>query len=303
MTRLGLLAIAGLLLAPTAWALTEDEYNNKVKEINARYQETYESAAKEGEDIKDEGESCIVEGAFDADWEITKISFDVPEVTMKLRDMSFHILKTTFTTKTIAKTRVPKTYFENKNVGFGIRTKVPVIRWEIDEVKTKVPEFKWGETSIKTKIPEFTSKRIEWKFHILKIKKLKELNIPCKEEEERAEKLSASVQKAADSHQAEINTVTAQYMITQAEALTAQMSVAEKGFDDALAAMDTSIVDMRSNGIDPATVRVDYDGVSTTVLGAREMLVQQKAEALASMRASHQQMLDAVSSMTGANAA
>ena len=303
MTRQRSIACVCFLLTSSAWALTEDEYNKKIDEINTRYQATYDKAAKEGEDIKDEGETCIIEGAFDADWEITKIAFDVPEVTMKLREMSFHVLKTTFTTKTIAKTKVPKTYFENKHIGFGIKTKVPVIRWEIDEVKTRIPEFKWDETSIKTKVPEFKSKRIEWKFHILKIKKLKELNIPCKEDEERAETLSASVQKAADSHQVEINTVTAQHLVTQAEALAEQMSVAEKGFDEALAAMDASIVDMRSNGIDPATVRVDYDGVSTTVLGAREMLVQQKAEALADMRASHQQMLDAVSSMTGASAA
>jgi len=281
-------------------AMTEQEYEQNIKQINARYQLVYDNAQKEGDDIKKESRSCLIEMSFDADWEITKVSFDVPEVQFKNREFSFHTVKTTFSNKVIAKTKVPKTYFENKNIGFGIKTKVPVIRWEIEEISTKVPEFKWDETSFRTKIPEFYSKRIEWKFHILKLKKLKELNIPCKEQEKRANELSARVQSTADTHKKEIDKVTAEFLVAKAEELVAEMTAAELEFNKGINSMDTAIAEMKSNGVDPNTFLVEYDDQKVTMIQARALLIQQKSDALTAMRVSHEQIVNSITSLARA---
>ena len=296
-SRSYLAAMLLLSCAGTAQAMTDEEYEIAVAQINQRYQSTYDSAEREGNDIKSESKTCIIEAAFDSDWETTKISFDVPEVNFKNQELSFHVVKTTFTDKVVMKTKVPKTYFENKNIGFGIKTKVPVIRWKMEEIKTKVPEFKWDKTSFKTKIPEFKSRRVEWKFHLLKIKKLKELNIPCKEEEKRAETLSASVQQNADKHKGELNQLTVRLLQSKSEALIADMMTMEREFDKGLASMDAAIADVRANGIDPNGVSVDHGGQQTTLVGARTMLLQQKIDALAAIRAAHLQILDSVESL------
>jgi len=296
-TFTGYLAVLFLSCGGAAHAMTDEDYEKAAEQINSRYKPTYDSVQREGENIKKESNSCLIEAGFDADWEITKVSFDLPQVTFKNRELSFHSVKTTFSNKVIAKTKVPKTYFENRNIGFGIKTKVPVIRWEIEEIISKVPELKWDRTSFKTKIPEFRSKRVELKFHILKLKKLKELNIPCKDQEKRAETLSASVQLSADKHKAELNELTAKLLVSKAEVLITDMAAAEGEFDKGLASMDAAIADVRANGIDPNGVSVDYDGQQTTLVGARTMLLQQKLEALAAIRASHQQILDSIASL------
>lgn len=304
-TKLKIAAYASLsiMLASNASAMTEEEYNAKIGEINNKFQSSYDDAKAKGDDIKKESETCLIEAAFDADWELTKVSFDVPEVSFKNREMSFHTVKTKFINKVIARTKVPKTYFENKCVvsAFGkcrVKTKVPVIKWEIDEIKTKVPEFSWDKTSFSAKIPEFRSKRIEWKFHILKIKKLRDLSLPCKEEEERAEALSQSVENVASEHQKEINYTTAEYLGSIASELADQMEVAVREFDAGIASMDSSIAEMRANGIDPSQFQIDYDGRQTTMTAARDALVKERATALADMEASHRSILHQIEALT-----
>lgn len=291
------LLVVGAIAAGHASAMTDAEYDTAVAEINSRYQSSYDEAEREGEDIKNESSTCLFEGAWDSDWEITKVSFDVPEVTFKSREFSFHTVKTTFKSKVIAKTKVPKTYFENKKICCGISTKIPVVRMEVKEIKTRVPEFKWDKTSFSTKIPEFSSKRIEWKFHILKLKKVRELNIPCKEEKDRAESLSNRVTESSEKHKAEINELTGRMISARADELAGQMAVAEKEFERGLDSMDQSIAETKANGIDPAAVVVDYEGQQTTLVGARAMLLEQKTSALESMRAAHRQMLESLASL------
>lgn len=286
------------LMTVSASATTQGEYEQGIKEINSRYQSVYDATEKEGDDIEKESGTCLFEATFDADWEETQVSFDVPEVTFKNRELSFNTVKTTFRNKVIAKTKVPKTYFEVRNIGFGIKTKVPVVRMEMEEVVAKVPEFKWERTSFVTKIPEFTNERVEWKFHILKIKKLKELDIPCNSEKKRAEALSNKVENASERHQAELQTFTANYLKEQSEELQLNINAASAEFDKGIASMDDAIADVRSNGIDPNGVTIEFEGQKMSMSAARAALVKQKEDALAQMRASHREMVDASNAMS-----
>lgn len=287
------------LIGNQAIAMTEAEYDLGVDKINQKYQSVYDSAEREGNDIKEESGTCLLEAAFDADWEITKVSFDLPEVTFKNRDFSFHTVKTKFRNKVIAKTKVPKTYFEVRDIGFGIKTKVPIVRMEIKEIKTKVPEFKWERTGFKTKIPEFRSRRVEWKFHILKIKKLKELNVPCKEEEKRANRMSATVSASSEQHKSDLNKHTMKYIAFNAEKLSSDIASVESEFNRGINSMDAAIRDVKNNGIDPSGVIVEFEGEKTTMVGARDVLVRQKADVLAKMREAHRQLIATLRELKG----
>jgi hypothetical protein len=87
--------------------ITEEAYEQRLTDINARYQSIYDDGEREGNDIQKEMKTCLIEGSVDADWELTKIVFDIPEVLFRNKEMSFHTVKTTFTNKVIAKLKVP----------------------------------------------------------------------------------------------------------------------------------------------------------------------------------------------------
>lgn len=272
-------ALCLALKGQSAMALTDAEYSQASAAINAKYEPTYDAAQKEGEDIESEGGSCLFEAAFDADWEMTTVSFDIPEIFMKNREFSFHTLKSKMSTKVIAKTKIPVTEWGMTTV-MGVRTKLPKTYTKVQEIRVQVPEFWWDRTSFSMKIPEFYSKRVEWKFHILKIKELKQLDVPCNGEKERAEELGARVETAAEQHKAELTALTREYLKSKIVELDAQRSELEGQFDEGLRALDAAMDEARKAGIDPAIAKVDYNGEARTMLSCKEALEAQKKEAL-----------------------
>ncbi len=287
-----LLAVAAFPAA--ANAMTPAEYESKVAEINQRYQPTYDAAMREGDKLRDRRDGCAFEAVWDADWEMTTVSFDWPVTTFKNREFSFNTVKTRFVNKTILSTDTPKTYFEVKNV-LGVKTKVPVIRMERTEITTKVPEFQWGRTSFTVKLPEFSRKRVESKFHILKIKKVREWTIPCKRLQEDANGLEKKVATASASHQSELQAVTRAYTRSQANQLLVEMEKAEAEFDRALRSIDDAMREMRANGIDPTTfVVTTEDGTKSTLAETRDSLAKQKLEVLLQLRNQHSALLESL---------
>ena len=267
-----------VLLASPAAALTESQYNQRIAEINAKYQPRYEAAAKEGEDIQDESGTCIAEGTFDADWEETKVSFDRPVVIINMREMKFDILKTKVTQKVVAKTKVPKTYFKRRGP-----VKIPEFRWETTEITVPVTEFKWETTTIKTNIPETRMVREEWKFHILKIKKLKEASIPCEDEKRRAEKLEKDTEATANAHQSEITAVTHQFLTTQADQMKLEIVRAESTFDVGIKSANDAIASALAGGAS--------DTDQKRLVEVRDNLISDKKRTLAEMQTAHDQIL------------
>lgn len=283
------ITVVAVLRAAPIFAMSDTEYDAASAIVNAKYQPVYDVARREGDDIKRESETCMLEIGFDADWELTKVSFDVPEVFLRNREMSFHTLKSKISQKVISKTKIPVLRAGTTRV---LGVKVPMMKqyMEMHEVKIPVPEFWWAKTSFSMKIPEFRSKRIEWKFHILKFKELQELNAPCKEEKDRSSSLGASMQSTADAHVAELNTLTRNYLAAKERDMVSQRADLGRQFDSGIAALDEAIGEARKLGIDPAVAKVNVNGTETTMLASREELLAQKAKALADFDVSHEKL-------------
>jgi hypothetical protein len=269
--------------------MTDAEYSARTEAINSKFQPVYETAVHEGADIKEETKTCFLEVGADADWEIQKVSFDVPEVFMKDRKLRLHLPQTKVSFKTIAKTKVPVFRWEIQNFGF-MRTKIPKWYSEMREIKLAVPEFWWGETSFVMKVPEFYSRRVEWKFHMLKIKHLKKLDLPCEDEKERGEQLQGRVEGAAAEHKVELNAATRDYLEVKLVELASSRESMQKEFSSALDSLDLAIDDVRKTGVDPATVMVDLDGQQVSLLQSRDDLETKKAEVLRQLDQSTEQV-------------
>lgn len=286
-TVLGAAGAAAMVLTMAApvFAMTDDEFTAATDAINAKYQSVYDAATKTSEDIKEDSTLCLVEFGFDAEWGLTKVSFDLPSVDMKMKEMKFNFLKIDWENKTILSTDVPGVRMKMRDFGF-MKTKVPEFFTERIEVKTKVPTFRWDETSVKTKVPVVYKHRQEWKFNILKLKKLKELSAPCESEKQRGEQLSASVSTTAEQHKAELLSLSSGYLDTKLAELDEAITQSTAMFDEGLKGIDAAIADCRANNVDPAVIMTDIDGVQVSLLGAREQLEKTKAEAIAELEQS-----------------
>lgn len=290
-------AVAIALQSSGALAMSDADYEQKAAAINAKYQPTYDAASKEGADIEEESETCLVEATFDADWELTKVSFDIPEVFMKNRELSFDTLKSKMSTKVLGSTKIPVFEWGITKV-MGVKMHVPKTYMKNQEIRVQVPEFWWDRTSFVMKIPEFYSKRVEWKFHILKIKELEELSLPCEQEKKRAKQLGSQMESVTAAHKGELNAVTREYLAVKLEEMDLQRGEMEKQFDDGLGALANAIEAARQQGIDPATAMVDFNGEKLTMIGCLEALQKQKIEALKSIDGSREQLTQSLMLLT-----
>lgn len=285
-----LAAVAGIALiaaatALPAYSMSDEDYQARTDEINQRYQIVYDSAEHQSKDLERDSKTCLFELGFDAEWGPTKIAFDVPVVTFHVKEMKFHFVKTYFNVKTIASFDIPKTRWEIKKIGFGIKTKVPVFYKDRVEIKTKVPEFIWDLTSIKTRIPEFYSKRVEIKFDMLKIKKLNSASTGCSEEQRKGEALSASLESTGAAHKAELVGLANTQLDDKLAELDATIVNVNGQFDEAANGLAAAINEARANGIDPAAVSTVIDGQTVTLLQAGEAVETSRQEILASLEA------------------
>lgn len=276
--------------------MTDEDFQKNINDVNARYQKLYDETGPEQDDIKKDAENCVAEFALDVKWDMTKVAFDIPEVKFKMREMKFHFVKTSFNNKTVAVFEVPEFRWEITKIG-PIKTKVPKWYSKRVEIKTKIPEFKWDVTSIKTKVPEFFKKRIEIKFHILKIMGLKELNVPCKSAEKKSEAFQKKMNGIVAAHQSEIYELSSGYLSQKADIIADQMDDTAGQFDQALADMDSAIAEVRKNGVDPGALTTDFEGEAVSLLKAREIIAQKKAQALEDLAVAHKEVLDAIAQL------
>jgi hypothetical protein len=133
-----LAGFAVLVSAEISGAYAQEASEQGIADLEAKYTEVYEA----NREILDNGQSsegskCAVGATFDAEWGLTSIKFDVPEVTFKLQEIKFHFLKT---------------YSSMREFSFD------------------VPEFVWGTTEVgpvKLDLPKIYSKRIEIKERLI----------------------------------------------------------------------------------------------------------------------------------------
>lgn len=240
-------------------------------------------------DTEDKGE-CVIEATFDAEWGLTSISFDIPEVAFKMKDMKFHFLKTDFNMKTIS-FDVPKIEWGTTNIG-NVKLDLPKIYRKRIEIKTKIPEFTWDITSIKTKIPEFKSKRVEWKFHILKIGKLKEASIPCKEKAQTTTAAAQSMEALSAEYQETAVNSALQEAATAANEFAASIGAWGENMDQAVQQIDAVIGEIQSHGGDPNNVLAQLDGESLSVMELRATIVQRFQDEITRATEQHSQVVD-----------
>lgn len=289
------LAAASLAASNAFAASTLDA---KIKEINARYEQTYKRLEREGERLGErapEGAETAVGVDVKAkmkrheiildlptiNMREKRIVLDLPQVTMKNRRFSFTIPKTKMVNKKTGQypeTRCTDTWI---NLPFGgktkgvpkctitwsdIITKIPVIRNERTEFFTKVPEFKVAQTTIVMHLPDVSMARQRIVFDLPDFE-LRDVKVETKRIEADARALEKRTQSTSKRHKAEINA------LVRSDLSERKADVA-KQFDAAISQMKNALDDMRSQGIDPAKV----EGVD--LIAQLSALRHQKSDAL-----------------------
>lgn len=251
--------------------------------------ESYEQQAEEIVDDTEDDGSCVAEATFDAEWGLTTTSFDIPEVSFEMREMKFHFLKTDFNMKTIS-FDVPEFEWGTTNIG-SIKLDLPKIYRKRVEIKTKIPEFTWDVTSIKTKIPEFSRRRIEWKYHILKIGKLQEASVPCKEKSERTSAAASSLQALSSEYQEAASDAALTEAGTAANELAASIGAWQDNLNQALRQIDDVIAEVQASGGDPNKVMANLDGGQVSLVQLRAAVVQRFQEEMEQAAEGHSELV------------
>jgi len=76
--------------------------------------------------------------------------------------------------------------------------------------------------------------------------------------------------------------------------MDAQRGTVVSEFDNGLASLAAAIEEARKHGVDPAVVKVDYNGTQMTMIECYDALAKQKTEALASFDASREELSKAL---------
>ena len=273
--------------------LQDQELQKKIDAITAKYKPQIDENTKTIDENKDDKDPIIVKG--DCWWDMTSARLDIPQTTFKVRKFSYDVPKTTFKNRDFS-FNYPKCDWENVRVG-PIVTKFLKCSTATKHWSTKTPEFKMSRTEFSTKIPEFKMASKEIKFHTLKCKADEIYVGPSKPSDDTMGKInqaSANIEAAANAQQKEINAVVEQDLDARSEAFAAQLKEVEQQFDVAIAEIDKSIYDVKSNGMNPDTVMVEIDGKQLSLTAMRAQLVAQKTQTLTEMTDGWQQAVNGV---------
>ncbi|MDW9620193.1 hypothetical protein [Sinorhizobium meliloti] len=267
-------------------------YAQESVSIDRMYSEKYAEQLKALEESqKDEGD-CLLEASFDAEWGLTKVAFDVPEVTFKMQEIKFHFITTSFNMQTIA-FDIPEFEWGTTSIG-SVKLDLPQVYSKRVEIKTKIPEFKWEMTTIKTKIPEFKNKRVEWKFHILKIGKLREASIPCKKKAEDTQIAGKEIEALSSEYAKEATTEVLTEAATAANELASSISLSDHSFEGALRDLDSVIGTIVASGGDPKKVNSELDGKPMPLTELRSSIQARRQETLNTLTNEHDKLLNEI---------
>lgn len=273
------IAVSGLVVVFASSAIAQSgqtcpDIEKETNAVTASYQPKLDQIGAEGEELgkqKPEGPEVAVGVDFDIKWNDKKFSMDIPEVSMKNRDLIFDVPQVTMKDRKIV-FHTPSVKMENQKVGqypefkceglkcstkwSDIITKVPVTILERQEIVTKVPEFKMDRTKIVTKIPEF---KMDRKDMILRIPEFVAKNVKAETRKmnEKAQALSVRGEQVSSEMKAELISVTRKGFQCQRDNISTEIFNLSEATKKNVNQIQAVIEYFTKIGVDPSKVTSD----------------------------------------------
>lgn len=254
-----------------------DEFQAKVDEVVQRYQPEIDQIAADGRRIEDEagqpGSGELVIGIdFDVQWKDRSLSFNVPTVTMRNRDLSLDLprieknrSRIVFDVPTV--TMVRRCLFKKPEIhGTTIRMKcvygnMPEMTMKKHEIIYDIPSVRMERKDFSLKIPEFGSKRREI---IVKLPEFtaKNTRVEARKLESRGEELKARGDAVAARMEAEIQALIAAYFGGGSEDSVALRTDVEGDFNEAIGEVERSISELVARKVDPSKIPAEGGNIN-----------------------------------------
>lgn len=270
-----------------------DDLQAKIDEITQRYQPELDQLQAEGEKMESEagqpssGE-LIVNVDFDVEWKNRAISFTVPTVAMRDRELSLHLPRVEKNRQRIVfdiPTVTMETYCAFKRPVFrGLRVKMecvyldkPVLRMKRHEIIYDLPEVRMERKTFVLKVPEIGSRRLEM---VLKLPQFTARNprVEAKRLEEKGEELRARAEALAARMEAEVQAVVTTFFGSlSSEGSTLRQEV-DNAFSHAIGAIEASIAELHAQNVDAS--KVPAEGGNVNLRKTLSDLVEERSRAI-----------------------
>ncbi|MGP1253563.1 MAG: hypothetical protein ACTS10_04060 [Kiloniellales bacterium] len=141
-------------------------FDDRVNDINARYEQQYAALQFQAQGLKDEmpdeGEMAVGVDC-DVDWVRQEIIFKTPTVTMKERHLTYDIAQVTMKLREFSFDR-PVLKWGTTRAG-PVKLHLPKLYTETVRWSTEIPEFRWDETTTVMHVPEFSTELEKIAYH------------------------------------------------------------------------------------------------------------------------------------------
>lgn len=268
-----------------------DEFQAKVDEVVQRYKPEIDQIEADGRRIEDEaGEpssgELMVGVDFDVAWKDRTLSFNVPTVTMRNRDLSLDLprieknqSRIVFDVPTVTMVRrclfkkpvirgprvtmecvygnMPEVTMKKHEVIYDI----PSVRMERKDFTLKIPEFGSARQEITVKLPEFTAKNTR---------------VEAKQLESRGEELKKRGEAVAARMEAEINALIGFFFGGGSEETVALRTDVEGDFNEAIGEVERSISELVAQKVDPSKIPAEGGNINLRKIVAE--LIDQRAQ-------------------------
>lgn len=272
--------------------------------IAAKYQNDFTTLEKRSQDIADDApDPNIVEAPVDITFKIEMVrkdfSCNIPQITMKDKKLSFDTPQVTMKLKSI-KFKKPVTKMVIKKTGQypviegwtikwkDIKTSVPEVTMEEQEIKTKIPEIKVETTNIITAIPEIKMVKKDMSLNLPSVT-VKKISAEVKKIEDRAKGVSLESEKLQESQTEEFAQAIHKSFECQRTDLIVSRTNLENEFSTSVSEIENSISQLRSNGLNPESIKGDQ-GEDINLIAIRDELLLKKKEAFEQIDAAIEKM-------------
>jgi hypothetical protein len=272
--------------------------------IAAKYQNDFTTLEKRSQDIADDApDPNIVEAPVDITFKIEMVrkdfSCNIPQITMKDKKLSFDTPQVTMKLKSI-KFKKPVTKMVIKKTGQypviegwtikwkDIKTSVPEVTMEEQEIKTKIPEIKVETTNIITAIPEIKMVKKDMSLNVPSVT-VKKISAEVKKIEDRAKGVSLESEKLQESQNDEFAQAIHKSFECQRTDLIVSRTNLENEFSTSVSEIENSIAQLRSNGLNPESIKGDQ-GEDINLIAIRDELLLKKKEAFEQIDAAIEKM-------------
>lgn len=271
--------------------MINSEFEKAVEEVMAKYQPELDAIKDEGEELGEEvadpnAFEAVIDTDFKIEWVDTKLSMDIPSVTMTQRDISFDLPEIKMKRKKISFDVVEmkmETYCVAKvPQGFPPKLKClkadkPVFKKVRREISTDLPSVKMKTKKISLHIPEISMRTQEIVLTLPQIT-VTSVSASIRKAERKAKSLDERARSVSSAMESELQALVGKFFGDGTDAETDERRDLESRFDHAIAELSKSISELSAQDIDPS--KVPAKGGNINLRKLLSDLVDRKEDAL-----------------------